>query len=61
MAEEWFNKISHIVKSHDPENPTIDSMLYMLNNLYERKSKLEIENVELKRKLEEILTCKNDE
>lgn len=61
MAEEWFNKISQIVKSHDPENPTIDSMLYMLNNLYERKTKLEIENVELKNQIEEILSCKNND
>ena len=46
MAEEWFNKISHIIKSHDPDNPTIDSLLYMLNHLYERASKLELENIE---------------
>ena len=52
MAEEWFNKISHIIKSHDPDNPTIDSLLYMLNHLYERASKLELENIELKKKHE---------
>ena len=52
MAEEWFNKISHIIKSHDPDNPTIDSLLYMLNHLYERESKLELENIELKKQLE---------
>ena len=52
MAEEWFNKISHIIKSHDPDNPTIDSLLYMLNHLYERALKLELENIELKKQLE---------
>ena len=52
MSEEWFNKVSHIVKSHDPKNPTIDSLLYMLNHLYERASKLELENIELKKQLE---------
>lgn len=52
MAEEWFNKISHIIKSHDPDNPTIDSLLYMLNHLYERASRLEVENLELKKQLE---------
>ena len=52
MSEEWFNKVSHIVKSNDPKNPTIDSLLYMLNHLYERASKLELENIELKKQLE---------
>lgn len=52
MAEEWFNKISHIIKSHDPDNPTIDSLLYMLNHLYERASRLEVENLELRKQLE---------
>ena len=52
MSEEWFNKVSHIIKSYDPENPTIDSLLYMLNHLYERASRLEVENIELKKQLE---------